>query len=362
MHKRQRFLVVGSGYRSEYYGRVAAAWPELFEAMFLCRSEEKAERIRRNTGARAGISVEECLAYEPDFVIVAVDYGHIAEVSREWALRGFAVVCETPAGACVEDLHMLWDLQENHGARIVCCEQYHRHPVLARGCEAVKEGVIGRPLSAYLSLLHDYHAASLLRRMLLTAGERYTLRGQRFEAETTETDSRYGAVLDGSRSLRTRDIVHVVWDSGRTAVYDFSSLQYRTFIRTRHLIVRGDRGEWCDNEILYADSTGRPDRTMLLPALPKRYECLDTQYLRDIRRTYRFELAPDTQQDEYAIASILLDMEDYMAGGPSPYPLWEALDDAYFSILLKKAVETPWQEIRAEKQPWQIDCPGGKQS
>ena len=36
------FLLVGSGYRSEYYARVVRAYPDLFRALYLCRSPEKA--------------------------------------------------------------------------------------------------------------------------------------------------------------------------------------------------------------------------------------------------------------------------------------------------------------------------------
>ena len=36
------YAIVGSGYRSEYYARIARTYPELFRAMYLCRSTEKA--------------------------------------------------------------------------------------------------------------------------------------------------------------------------------------------------------------------------------------------------------------------------------------------------------------------------------
>ena len=42
-----RFAVVGSGWRSFFYIRIAKALPEIFElTALLCRSREKADRVR----------------------------------------------------------------------------------------------------------------------------------------------------------------------------------------------------------------------------------------------------------------------------------------------------------------------------
>ena len=87
------YVIVGSGYRSEYFARVAAAHPDLFRALYLCRSAEKAALMTARTGLPATVSAEECLAFGPDFAVVAVDRGHIAQVTAEWARRGVPVVC-----------------------------------------------------------------------------------------------------------------------------------------------------------------------------------------------------------------------------------------------------------------------------
>ena len=45
--KKLSFVVVGSGFRAMFYGRIARTYPELFEMKYmLCRSQEKADRIR----------------------------------------------------------------------------------------------------------------------------------------------------------------------------------------------------------------------------------------------------------------------------------------------------------------------------
>ena len=187
------------------------------------------------------------------------------------------------------------------------------------------------------SLLEE--RVSLLRRALIIGGERYEMRGVRSVGPAVNTDSRYGAILDGSATGEVRDRVMIDYESGKTAIYDFAPLQYRSYIRPRHFTVRGDRGEWSDTTVYGLDGRNAPCRTALMPELPERYRCLDTQYLRDLRKTWRPELFLDTLQDEYAIATILLDMEDYLRGGESPYPLWEAVEDARFWLRLREAVE-----------------------
>ena len=331
------YVVVGSGYRAEYFGRVARMWPGLFRACYLCRSEEKAARMRVSTGAKAVLTAAEALAFKPDFIVVAVDRGHVADVAEEWIGRGFPVVTETPVGDTEEKLQRLETLA-GRGVKIVCCEQDHRYPILAAGLEAVRQGAIGTPQSATISLAHDYHAASLLRRALMVGRESYKLYGVRRVSPAVNTDSRNGAILDGSVTEEVRDRVLIDYESGKTAIYDFAPLQYRSYIRSRHFTVRGDRGEWSDTTVYGLDRQGVPTRTALMPEIPERYRCLDTQYLRDLRKTWRPELFLDTLQDEYAIATILLDMEDYLRGGPSPYPLWEAVEDARFWLRLNAAV------------------------
>jgi len=332
------YVVVGSGYRAEYFGRIARTWPELFGACYLCRSAEKAALMRRNTGAEAVLTVEEAMAFKPDFIIVAVDRGHVADVAEEWIGRGFAVVTETPVGNTEAKLQRLETLAAC-GAKIVCCEQYHRYPILAAGLEAVQKGEVGKPQSAYISLAHDYHAASLLRRALMIGRERYEMHGSRRVSPAVNTDSRYGAILDGSVTEEVRDRVLIDFESGKTAIYDFAPLQYRSYIRSRHFTVRGDRGEWSDTTIYSLNGQGVPFRKGLMPEIPERYRCLDTQYLRDLRKTWRPELFLDTLQDEYAIATILLDMADCLRGGESPYPLWEAIADARFWLRLQDTVQ-----------------------
>ena len=340
------FLLVGSGYRSEYYARVVRAYPDLFRALYLCRSPEKAALMTARTGLPATVSLAECEAFAPDFAVIAVDRSHIADVAEEWILRGLPVVTETPVGSTVPQLRRLRELHAG-GAKIVCCEQYHRQPLLMAGLQAVAGGLIGEPSSASISFLHDYHAASLLRRALGTAGEAFTVRGEVRRSRVVDTDSRGGAILTGHVSEAERGTFHIAYASGKTALYDFCPVQYRTFIRSRHFTVRGERGEWSDCLVTWADGQNQPRRLFLMPEIPEAYRCLDSQSLRDARKQWKSELAPDTLSDEFAIASLLLDMGAYLADGPSPYPFDEAVDDAVFWLALLQAAAHPWEPVRS---------------
>ena len=346
------YIIVGSGYRAEYYGRIAKTWPELFRAVFLCRSAEKAALMKERTGVDATTDAAEAAGFRPDFAVIAVDRGHMAQTAEEWIRKGLPVVTETPVGETDEQLTRLWKLGRE-GAKIVCCEQYHRQPLLAGGLRILSEGRIGTPSSMYISLLHDYHAASLIRRaMQIPVGEPYTIYGAGQRNRAAETDSRGGAILDGREADVSRTQAIVAYESGKQVLYDFCPIQYRSYIRARHLTVRGSTGEWSDTVIRYLDGANRPEQIFLMPEIPERYRPLDTQALRDRRRNWQSDLAPDTVQDEYAIATILADMADYLRGGSSPYPLADALEDARFWILLQEAVRRPYEEIRSRIMPW----------
>ena len=128
-----RFIVVGSGWRSLFYWRIAQALPERFElCAMLCRTEEKAEKMHQEYGVPVSTSAEQCAALHPDLVVVAVNKASIAAVSTEWLARGFAVLSETPAALEEDALRALWQLHRQ-GAKLQVAEQYWLYPTLANG-------------------------------------------------------------------------------------------------------------------------------------------------------------------------------------------------------------------------------------
>lgn len=351
--KKLSFVVVGSGFRAMFYGRIARTYPELFEMKYmLCRSQEKADRIRTQTGFSVTTSKEACEACRPDFVVVAVNKANIADVAEEWVLRGHTVLTETPAGASLEQLERIWELRERCGCRIQVAEQYFHYPSLSVGMKYIERGDIGEPFSLYISVAHDYHGASIMRKYLSVGQEAFAVAAKRFRFPLTETDSREGAVTDGRTTLRERDIALFEFASGKIGLYDFSGEQYHSFIRSRHIIVRGRDGELSDQVLYRLDDRHYPRTKILLPELEPRYRVLETKRIRDYVRMWKPELSLDEIEDEYAIACMLYDMGDYIASGKEIYPLRDALQDAYMWLVLQEAVQKPGKQMYAREMPW----------
>lgn len=351
-----RFGIVGSGWRAMFYVRIARTRPDIFELAFLlCRTEEKARRLRLENDIPATADETECEGRHVDFVVVAVSKGENFAVTEKWLKKGAAVLAETPAGTGMEELSALWGFHLV-GARLAVAEQYFRYPLIAAGLRAIDAGLIGNPDSVELSLVHDYHAASLMRRMLglhrMDSLPEFRLRGREYVYPVEETDSRGGPVSDGSVKDRARVRIDVEFEGGKTAFYDFDGVQYHSFIRGRHINVRGVRGEWNDTVVRYSDSGHEPGLLRLLAEAVPGYEGLMTEGLYEIAGRWNPFVHMEPEQDEYAIATLLADMGEYVRTGREFYPLREALEDAYMWILMSKALEEPGSEAASGERPW----------
>ena len=68
------FIIVGSGWRSLYYVRVAKALPDIFQLdAMLCRTKEKADKMAEELSINTTTSIQECVDYKPDFAVIAVN-------------------------------------------------------------------------------------------------------------------------------------------------------------------------------------------------------------------------------------------------------------------------------------------------
>lgn len=361
-----RFAIAGSGWRSLFYWRIACAYPKLFQvtAMY-CRSEEKAETMRRKYGVPAVTSEAEVRAANPEFIVVAVNKASICEVSIHWMEMGYPVLCETPAALTLDELNRLWELHTEKGAKLQVAEQYVLYPSFAAGIAAVRRGYLNKPYVIDISAAHDYHAASLIRRYLGIGMEQVAVSGRCYRLPVEETDSRYGAVTDGSVKLRERVRMTFDFESGRSAFYDFDGVQYHSFIRGRHLRVQGQCGELDDDILRYVDEAHQVHEVRMETQWASDGSgiscvCLNGEVLYE-NPFWQLGERHLLSQDETAIGTMLLGMRDYVATGREVYPLAEALQDAYIRILMSEVLEKAEKSdfetkvlpvVYSRPQPW----------
>ena len=368
-----RFIIVGSGWRSLFYVRIAKALPRDFElCAMLCRTQEKAEQTAAAHGIHTTTSVEECVELKPDFIIVAVNKDSIADVSKKWLERGFTVLCETPASLKLETLHELWTLYEQ-GAKLAVAEQYIYYPFYHAIGQVLKREWIGDPYCAVVSLAHEYHGASLIRSFLREDMTPFQVTGKTFTFPTVETMSRYEQFADGRMADKKRTVAVFEFADGKVGLYDFDSEQYRSSIRHNYLNIRGPRGEIKDNKIFYLDQDNLPQsaelevttRTVEVPGEEnpnlKRIGQITQIGFKDSHDTVRIPFFENAAlaSDETAIAEVMYGVAAY-AKGERPrsgelrkpyYPLRSALQDSYMTILLQQAIAAG-ETVRSTEQPW----------
>ncbi|MDD6797438.1 MAG: Gfo/Idh/MocA family oxidoreductase [Clostridia bacterium] len=368
-----KFVIVGSGWRSLYYVRIAKALPSQFElCAMLCRTEDKAKKMAGDYNIYTTTSIEECRKMNPDFAVVAVNKADIAKVSMEWMDYGITVLCETPAAQDAETLRKLWMLHKA-GKKLVVAEQYTKYPMYDAMIKALGTGIIGEPDCINISLAHDYHASSLIRAFLnQKADVGFAVRAKTYEFPTVETLSRYERFTDGRISNKKRTVATFEFSDGKVAFYDFDSEQYRSPIRKNYVKVQGCRGEMKDDTFYYLDENYRDSVARLVTA--DRFISVedDNPNLSNVREIVKIELCQNAKnslmyeavfgkcglsQDETAIARIMAETAKYAKDENKEYmdiELRGALQDAYTAILLDKAVKCQ-DVITSETQPWQCE-------
>lgn len=365
--KKHRFVIVGSGWRSLCYVRIAKALPEVFElCAMLCRTEEKAERMARENDIYTTTSIEECKAMNPDFVVVVVNKTSIADVSKEWMGYGFTVLCETPAALDTDALNELWELHQA-GGRLMVAEQYIYDPVYSAQLKMLSRGLIGEATFLNISLAHEYHGASLMRAYLgVDSRTQFTVSAKTYAFPTVETMSRYEKFTDGRVAEKKRTIGTFEFADGKVAVYDFDSEQYRSPIRNNYVKLQGVRGEMKDNVFYWLDEENEPQKALLFSDERQIIRESDNPNLRIVHECQEIRLIhPDVEAEilysapfglcgmskgETAVAMLMLQAAEYNRE-TAKEALRNTLQDSYMAILMKQAVETG-EVVESKMQVW----------
>jgi predicted dehydrogenase len=351
-----RFGVVGSGWRTNFFLRVAQALPDRFQVAGLStRNPETGTSISHEWGIPTYRSVQDLVqAEQPAFVVVSVPRNVAPDVITDAVRAGAAVLTETPPAADVPGLLPLHDLVGD-GARIQVAEQYHLQPLLAAQIAVARSGRLGEVTLAEVSTAHDYHGISLIRRILGIGFEDARITATDFQAPITAGPTRLGEPDVEQVRTETQTLAQLDF-GGRVGVYDWSSEEYYSWIRSRSVLVRGTRGEIRNDELKYLQDFRTPLQTTIRRINAGENGNLQGYYLKGLVAgdswLYRNPYAPARLlDDELALAALLERMGAYVDGGPEVYSLAEASQDHYLQLMVRQAAETG-SPVQTTRQPW----------
>ena len=340
-----RFGIIGTGWRSGFYLRVAAACPERFECVgMVSRNPDRED----HPGAPLGIplfgSAEEMIAAgKPLFTVTSVTWEASPGAIGELVALGQPVLSETPPADTVGELEGLYALVQK-GAKIQVAEQYHLQPHHCARIAYAHSGKLGKITQAQVSAAHGYHGISLIRRLLGIGFENAVVTGKTFESPIVKTRSREGHA-DEEEIVETMQRFAMFDFGDRLGVFDFMSDQYRSYIRGQRVLVRGVRGEILDDTATFLQ-----DHVTPIPLSFVRHEAgprgnLEGNYLKGYtigeEWIYRNPLAPSAlADDDIAVGHCMLKMAEYADGGRDFYSLAEACQDRYLGIVMEQAQES----------------------
>lgn len=351
--KRIRFGVMGSGWRTLFYLRVARARPDLFEVVgVVSRTSDRAAAVNKEWAVPGLTSVDALLAAKPEFVVTSVPWEVNPGLLRTLAEQGMPALSETPPAPDLESLLALDTELTRLNANVQVAEEYHLRPQHAAQLAYVAGGRLGAITHVQVSIGHGYHGLSLIRRFLGLKGEACRIVGRTFRAPIVAGGGRSG--LPDKETVResAQDVVLLDF-GGKSAVFDFTGDQYMGLIRDGRVLARGQRGELSGNTVTYLEDAATP---ITLSFTRHTQDLLTGVALRGIQAgeawVYRNPLeGAALTDDEIAVGDCLLRMGESARTGKPFYPWREGMQDHYLYLRLQEALKTGL-EVLASPQPF----------
>ena len=153
------FVIIGGGWRAEFYLRIAKTLPEKFNVSAICvRNPEKAREIQKKFDVKVVNSLADALKTPFDFVVNCINKDDISDLSIKLADEGYYVLAETPVTKPQLGVHNYNNIQ--------IAEQFHLKGTYQAIKRIIDFGIIGKVTHINMSIAHDYHAMSLIRFLL----------------------------------------------------------------------------------------------------------------------------------------------------------------------------------------------------
>ncbi|WP_136192524.1 Gfo/Idh/MocA family protein [Actinomyces procaprae] len=351
-----RFAIIGAGWRSEFFLRIAATVPEVLNCTgVLARSEPSRSRIRDGWDVPVVPAVEDLLATDPEFVIACVSWSSMPGVVRDLVARGVKVLAETPPAPDLEGLRALWHDVGSTGL-VQVAEQYLRMPGHASRKAVVDRGVIGAPTFVEVASTHMYHSMSLIRSFLGAGMDEAVVNAHRFTAPLVDPLSFSGWEANPQPKDMATTIATLDFGDGRCGLYLFTDNQWWNPLLSRRILVRGEKGEIVDDNVVRLTDEGVVSSPLSYRRLGVDMNLEGNELAAvafDGQIVYRNPwLGSRFSEDDIAVASFLLEVGAWARGeAPEPYPLAEACQDHYLALAIEESIQRG-RNVRAVKEVW----------
>jgi predicted dehydrogenase len=351
------FGIVGTGWRSRFFVRIAATVPDRMRVSgVVTRTSGRAEQVRVEWGVPAFTTVDDMIAHDrPDFVIVSVPWMTTPAVTRDLVGFDLAVLAETPPAPDADGLRALWSDVGRSGL-VQVAEQYLLMPGHAARREVIGRGTIGDPTSVQVSSTHLYHAVSLIRGLLNVAYEPATVNARSFIAPLVDPLTPDGWTHDAVPRPATTTLATIDF-GGRMGLYDFTDNQWWNPLRTRRIVIRGSAGEIVDDTVVRLHDPTTP----IASEFSRRQTGVDLNLEgRDLKHisfdgdvVYRNPfVGSGLSDDDIAVAAIVEASGAWARGDAAePYPLAQACQDHVIALAIEESNRSG-AEVVVARQPW----------
>jgi predicted dehydrogenase len=351
-----RFAIMGGGFRSAFYLRIARALPHLFTCVgMVVRNAEQAQRLRDIWGVAVFPDLDALLAAgRPDFIILSVAKEASPRLMADIVKISLPILAETPPAATLEGLLDIWGLVAN-GARIQVAEQYPLQPLNAARIALARSGRLGSIAEVQLAITHDYHATAIMRQLLGIGFEAARITARDFNMRVMRGPGRGGPPTEAAIDPERQIFAYLDFPD-KLGVYDFTSGQGRSWIRAERIVMRGERGELNNSELRYMRDYRTSVRLDMQRIDTGQASNPETYYHRGFMagESWLYENPyPGVAlgDDEIAGATLMQKMADYCGGGSAPYPFAEGAQDQYLSLCIAQAL-TSGEPVTTKVQPW----------
>ena len=354
---RIKFGIIGGGWRGRFSLRIAAAVPEKLEVVGLADPNAQiAKEVADKWGISTFTSLDQMLnKTRPEFVLTAIPRDANPSVMDELALREIPILTEVPPATDIEGLLRSYSSLRQKNAKVQVAEQYIFQPEQAARLAVAASGKMGPVTQAQVSVGHGYHGISVMRRFLGITFENVNIQALKFCYRLVGGFTREGP-REKEELIETEQ--QFLWfDFGdRLGLIDFDTEQYMSRFLNDRVLVRGERGEITNNDIVFLKDFRTSIKAQFVRHSTGIGANLQGNFLEGIQVgeewVYANPFAPAALSDEeIAVGTSLLKMGQYVRKGVEFYSLAEACQDHYLNLLALKAL-ADGQPVQSQTQPW----------